>query len=251
MAAATAKPGLSFLCTVGCETEPAPKGYASPMRILLVEDSERLRRSLEVGLRRSGFAVQTVADGQDGLDHARYGAFDAIVLDLMLPRLDGMTVLRRLREHGSGVHVLILSAKERVDERIAGLQAGADDYLVKPFEFDELVARLRALGRRRFGQKNPVHRIGALEVDTGARTLRAGDRTVELSAREFHVLECLLRRRGQVVSKSELVLQLYPDAEHGSENAVEVFVHQLRKKLLLAADHDPIQTRRGHGYVLQ
>lgn len=221
------------------------------MKVLLVEDSERLRRSLEVGLRRSGFTVQVAADGRDGLEYARYGDYDAIVLDLMLPRLDGLSVLRQLRAEGSTVHVLILSAKDRVDERIEGLQVGADDYLGKPFELDELIARLRALGRRKYGQKNPVHRLGDLEVDTGRRSVRAGEREIELSLREFHVLECLLRRRGQVVSKADLVAQLYPDAEHGSENAVEVFVHQLRKKLLAAAAIDPIQTRRGHGYVLQ
>ncbi|MFY9344598.1 MAG: response regulator transcription factor [Planctomycetota bacterium] len=220
------------------------------MKVLLIEDSERLRRSLETGLRRSGFAVVAVGDGREGLDHARYGGFDAIVLDLLLPGLDGMTVLRQLRSGGSTVHVLILSAKDRVDERITGLSAGADDYLVKPFEFDELVARLRALGRRQSGRKDPVHRVGAFAIDTGARTVRAGDTTVELSRREFHVLEYLLAHRGRVVTKVQLVDQLYPDAERGSENAVEVFVHQLRKKLLAVANDDPIQTRRGHGYLV-
>ncbi len=220
------------------------------MKILLVEDSERLRRSLEHGLARSGFAVQAVADGRLGLDHALYGGFDAIVLDLMLPLLDGITLLKKLRAHGSSVHVLILSAKDRVEERVAGLQAGADDYLVKPFEFDELVARLRALGRRQTCQKNPIQLVGAYAIDTAARTVRNGDTTIELSQREYHVLECLLSKRGHVVSKRELVDRLYPDAEHGSENAVEVFVHQLRRKLVATGAADPIQTRRGHGYLL-
>jgi len=220
------------------------------MKVLVVEDSERLRRSLEHGLRRSGFSVEVTGDGRSGLEHARYGNYDAIVLDLMLPLLDGLGMLRRLRDEGNGVHVLILSAKDRVDERVQGLQLGADDYLAKPFEFDELVARLRALGRRKYGTKNPVHRIGDLEVDTGRRSVQHGGTEVTLSQREFHVLECLLRRRGQIVSKAELLAQLYPNAEHGSENAVEVFVHQLRRKITAVVAEDPIQTRRGHGYLL-
>lgn len=220
------------------------------MKVLLVEDSERLQRSLTAGLRRSGFIVQAVGDGIDGLDHARLGGYDAVVLDLMLPRLDGLGVLRRLRAEGNTVHVLILSAKDQVVERVEGLQLGADDYLGKPFELDELVARLRALGRRRSGQKNPVHRLGDLVVDLGRRCVRHGDSAVDLSQREFHVLECLLRRRGQVVSKADLVSHLYPDAEHGSENAVEVFVHQLRRKIVALTQSDPIVTRRGLGYVL-
>jgi DNA-binding response OmpR family regulator len=220
------------------------------VKVLVVEDSERLRRSLEHGLRRSGFSVEVTGDGRSGLEHARYGHYDAIVLDLMLPLLDGLGMLRRLRDEGNAVHVLILSAKDRVDERVQGLQLGADDYLTKPFEFDELVARLRALGRRKYGAKNPVHRIGDLEVDTGRRSVQHGGTEVALSQREFHVLECLLRRRGQIVSKAELLAQLYPNAEHGSENAVEVFVHQLRRKITAVVAEDPIETRRGHGYLL-
>jgi DNA-binding response OmpR family regulator len=221
------------------------------MRVLLIDDSERLRRSLEHGLRRSGFAVDLAADGEEGLARALRGGHDVIVLDLMLPRLDGLEVLRRLREAGVRTHVLVLSARDRVDERIEGLDLGADDYLPKPFEFEELVARLRALVRRKYGAKDPVQRVGPLEVDTGKRSVRSEGREVHLTPAEFSVLEYLLARRGRVVPKQELVDHLYPDAKPGSENAVEVFVHQLRRKIASGAGGDVVRTRRGHGYLVE
>ncbi|MGH7161839.1 MAG: response regulator transcription factor [Planctomycetota bacterium] len=220
------------------------------MKVLVVEDSERLQRSLTHGLQRSGFAVDAVGDGEEGLAYAKHGKYDVIILDLMLPKLDGLTLLRRLRASGSDVHVLILSAKDQVEERIQGLQLGADDYLTKPFAFEELVARLRALIRREYGTKNPIHAVGPLRIDTGTRAVVHDGRQVPLTRNEYSVLEYLVARRGRVVSKLELLEHLYAGAGHGSENAVEVLVHQLRKKV-----HDEradiIQTRRGHGYVIE
>jgi DNA-binding response OmpR family regulator len=221
------------------------------MKVLVVEDSERLRRSLEHGLRHSGFAVDLAADGEEGLAFARRGGYDAIVLDLMLPGTDGLTLLRRLRDAGDRVHVLVLSAKDRVAERIQGLEAGADDYLVKPFDFEELVARLRALVRRKYGTKSTVHRVGPLAIDTGRRSVTQGDREIPLTRNEYSVLEYLLARRGRVVPKPELLEHLYADGEGGSENAVEVFVHQLRRKVRVAGHPDVIRTLRGHGYVIE
>ncbi len=221
------------------------------MKILVVEDSERLRRSLEYGLKHSGFAVDAVGDGQEGLDYARLGNYDVVILDLMLPRLDGLSVLRALRQDGSDVHVLILSAKDQVNERIQGLQAGADDYLTKPFEFDELVARLRALVRRRYGAKSPKHVIGPLEIDTARRVVVHEDHEIPLTRNEYSVLEYLVSRRGRVVSKPELLDHLYAGDGQASENAVEVLVHQLRKKIRVNEDAEVIRTRRGHGYVIE
>jgi two-component system copper resistance phosphate regulon response regulator CusR len=221
------------------------------MKVLVIEDSERLRRSLQHGLSRSGFAVEVAADGEDGLAYAQYGKYDAIVLDLMLPRLDGLVLLRRLRAHGSNAHVLILSARDQVAERVAGLQAGADDYLTKPFDFDELVARLRALIRRKYGAKDPVHQVGALQMDTGRRSVAHGDREVRLTRNEYAVLEYLVARRGRVVSKCELLDHLYAGDEQGSDNALEVLIHQLRKKVRDAGCADVIRTHRGHGYVVE
>jgi DNA-binding response OmpR family regulator len=221
------------------------------MKVLLVEDSERLQRSLETGLRHLGFAVDVVGDGEAGLAHARHGNHDVIVLDLMLPKMDGLTVLRRLRESGSRAHVLVLSAKGQVDERIQGLQMGADDYLTKPFAFEELVARIRALIRRKYGEKRPVVRVGPWEVDVERRAVTRDGTTLELTRSEYAVLEYLLARRGRVVTKAEFLDHLYAGAGHGSENSVEVLVHQLRKKLGSNGSDDPIRTRRGHGYVIE
>ena len=231
------------------ETEQgAPREGWPPVKILVVEDSERLRRSLEYGLKHSGFAVEAVGDGEDGLDYARLGQYDVVILDLMLPGIDGLTLLRRLREAGSKVHVLILSAKDQVAERIAGLEAGADDYLTKPFEFDELVARLRALVRRRYGSKSPVHEVGSLRVDTARRAVSRARKEIPLTRNEYSVLEYLVTRRGRVVSKPELLEHLYAGDDMASENAVEVLIHQLRKKIV---EGDLIRTRRGHGYVIE
>jgi DNA-binding response OmpR family regulator len=221
------------------------------VKVLVVEDSERLQRSLRTGLHRSGFAVDVVGDGEEGLAYARHGTYDVIVLDLMLPKLDGLTLLRRLRESGNNVHVLILSAKDQVDERIEGLQLGADDYLTKPFAFEELVARVRALVRRRYDKKSPVHRIGGLEIDTGRRVVVRGGDEIALTRNEYAVLEYLVARRGRVVPKSELLDHLYAGAGHGSENAVEVLIHQLRRKIHAPDTPDLIRTRRGHGYVVE
>ncbi|HEX5137095.1 MAG TPA: response regulator transcription factor [Planctomycetota bacterium] len=217
------------------------------MKVLVIEDSERLQRSLLHGLKSSGFAVEVVGDGEEGLAYARHGVYDVIVLDLMLPKMDGLDVLRKLRASGCATHVLILSAKDQVEERVEGLHLGADDYLTKPFAFEELVARIRALVRRKFDAKDPVHRIGPLKVDTARRAVVQGAEEIALTPQEYAVLEYLAARRGRVVPKSELLDHLYAGDGAASENAVEVLVHQLRRKL---PGGDLIQTRRGHGYLI-
>jgi DNA-binding response OmpR family regulator len=221
------------------------------MRILVIEDSERLQRSLQHGLERSGFVVDVVGDGELGLAYASHGHYDVILLDLMLPKLDGLSLLKQLRDAGSRVHVLILSAKDQVAERIEGLQLGADDYLTKPFDFDELVARLRSLIRRKYGSKNPVQEVGPLRLDTSRRSVCRGPETLSLTKNEYTLLEYLVARRGRVVTKQELLDHLYAGSDHGSENAVEVFIHQLRKKVHGDGSEDLIQTRRGHGYLIE
>ena len=220
------------------------------MKVLVVEDSERLQRSLEHGLRRSGFAVDVVGDGEEGLAYARHGTYDVIVLDLMLPKMDGLTLLKHLRDDGSEVHVLILSARDQVEERIQGLQCGADDYLTKPFAFEELVARLRALIRREYNTKSPTQTVGRLRIDIAKRTVSSDGQAIALTPHEYSVLEYLVARRGRVVSKHELLDHLYAGDGHGSENAVEVLIHQLRKKIHPPGAEEIILTRRGHGYLI-
>jgi DNA-binding response OmpR family regulator len=219
------------------------------MRLLLIEDSARLRSTLERGLRKAGYAVDSARDGREGLWLATENEYDVLVLDLMLPEVDGLTVLRTLREQGKATHVLILSAKDMVEDRIQGLRMGADDYLVKPFSFDELCARLEALVRRSYQAKNPVIRIGDLEVSTVARRAWYAGREVRLTPREYALLEVLVLRAGQVVSRRDLWEHLYAFDSEAASNVVDVLVYSLRKKLDGA--QGLIQTRRGEGYVIE
>ena len=220
------------------------------MRVLLVEDYEPLARSVAQGLREAGYAVDRSADGEEGLWYAEANAYDAIILDVMLPKMDGLTLLRTLREKKNPAAVLILTAKDRLADRVSGLDAGADDYLVKPFEFDELLARLRALIRRRYRVGEAVIRIADLEVDTGARVVKRGGTAVQLSAREYALLEYLALRRDQVVTRAEIWEHVYDFASDPSSNVVDVYIGYLRRKI--DDDREPklIQTRRGQGYLL-
>lgn len=221
------------------------------MHVLLVEDSRRLQESLSTGLRKSGYAVDVASDGEAALTQARRTDYDVIVLDLMLPKVDGMTVLRQLRERSNKSHVLILTAKAGVEDRILGLRSGADDYLVKPFAFDELLARVEAMVRRSYGQKNPVIRIGALAIDTAARSVTRQQAPVDLSRREYALLEYLAFRRGAVVERRRLQEHLYADCEIPESNAIDRTVCTLRRKLARAGEPGVLSTRRGIGYVLE
>jgi DNA-binding response OmpR family regulator len=220
------------------------------MKLLLVEDARRLRESLESGLRRLGYTVVVAADGEQGLDYALRGQFDVIILDLMLPKIDGLTVLRRLREQACDTNVLILSARDAVESRIEGLRAGADDYLVKPFSFDELVARIQALTRRRFGKRSPIIEIGPLAVDTAARVAYRDGQLLDLTAREFALLEFLAFHKDRIVSRQDIEEALYEDRFALASNAVESAICILRKKIDRPGEPSLIQTRRGLGYIL-
>ena len=220
------------------------------MRLLVIEDYEPLRVSLVQGLTEAGFAVDATGDGREGLWYANGTAYDAIVLDLMLPGLDGMSLLRKIRQDGKTSPVLILTAKDRVDDRVAGLNQGADDYLVKPFAFEELLARVRALVRRKYDLATTVLSFGDVEIDLKAKEVRRGGETIMLTAREFGLLEVLALRRGQVVSRTEIAEHLYGfDAEPDS-NAIDVHIAQLRRKLEGPGRPRLIHTRRGLGYLL-
>jgi DNA-binding response OmpR family regulator len=221
------------------------------MRILYVEDSQRLQRSVATGLRHSGYAVDVAGNGPEGLWFAQSNAYDVIVLDLMLPGMDGLSLLRRLRDDGGESHVLILTAKDTVEDRVRGLRAGADDYLVKPFALDELLARVDALSRRSHGVKNPRVYIDDLEIDTGARTVRRGGSAIELTQREYSLLEYLAARQGKVVSRAEIEQHLYDDRSDPMSNVVDCAIYSLRKKIDPPQGASLIQTRRGMGYVLR
>lgn len=220
------------------------------MRILLVEDSQRLARSVQTGLRKLGHAVDVVHDGAKGLSYARCNPYDLVLLDIMLPELDGLSVLRELRAGGVETHVLMLTAKDSLDDRVRGLQSGADDYLVKPFAFEELAARVDALGRRVRGRATPVLEVGDLRVDTSARVVTRGERQLELSRREFALIRYLATRVGEIVSRIEIEDELYDEDTLPLSNVVASTICALRDKLESGGEARLIHTRRGLGYVL-
>jgi DNA-binding response OmpR family regulator len=220
------------------------------MRVLVVEDYAPLRDSLAKGLRDSGYAVDVTGNGTEGLWYAENHPYDAIILDLMLPGIDGMKILSTLRKAGNTTPVLVLTAKDAVPDRVAGLDAGADDYMVKPFAFAELLARVRALVRRRYGTADTTLRIADLEIDTRARRVQRAGQVIALSAREYALLEYLAHRTGHIVSRTELWDHAYDEAAEPGSNVLDVHVSHLRRKIDDGHDTKLIHTKRGQGYVL-
>jgi two-component system OmpR family response regulator len=216
------------------------------MRLLLVEDDAKLADAVCRGLRGAGYAVDHAADGEAALADAHVWDYDAVVLDLMLPRRDGFDVCRTLRTRGNGVPILMLTARGRVDDRIRGLDAGADDYLAKPFDFGELLARVRALIRRGTSERPPVLNVGDLVIDPARHAVTCAGAPVELTAREFSVLEYLARHPGEVVTRAQLLDHVWDANYDGSTNIVDVYVGYLRRKL----GRPLIRTVRGAGFVL-
>lgn len=223
---------------------------AADMKLLLIEDYAPLQKSLAKGLREAGYAVDVAGDGKEGLWYARCGDYDVIVLDLMLPEIDGLTVLRRLRAEGRDVQVLILTAKDTVGDRVKGLDLGADDYLIKPFAFDELLARVRALVRRGYESRSPVIRVGDLEINTSSRVVRRAGGVIDLTAREYALLEFLALRAGQVVTRTEIWEHIYDFKDESTSNVTDVYILYLRRKLERLGQSRLIHTRRGVGYIL-
>lgn len=221
------------------------------MRVLYVEDSPRLQQTVGTALRRSGYAVDVSGDGEDGLWRAEQTDYDVIILDVMLPKLDGLSVLQRLREQGKSTHVLLLTARDTVPDRVRGLRSGADDYLVKPFALEELLARVEALCRRAYGSKQNRLALGDLEIDSAAKKVWRAGQLVKLKPREYQLLEYLVHRRGQVVTQSEIEAHLYNDDAEPMSNVVESILSSLRRKLGEANPAPLIHTRRGLGYVLE
>jgi two-component system OmpR family response regulator len=221
------------------------------VKILLIEDHAPLRESLVQGLQEEGFVVESAEDGETGLWLARSSSPDAIVLDLMLPRLDGLSLLQQLRRRDTHTPVIILTARDAVEDRVEGLNLGADDYLPKPFAFDELLARLSALSRRRYDSRQPVLRIGELELDTARRRLRRHGAEIHLSPREYNLLELLVREAGRVVSREEIWSRVYEFHSEAASNVVDVYIRYLRKKLDAPRQPSLIETVRGHGYRLR
>jgi two-component system OmpR family response regulator len=216
------------------------------MRILIVEDEPDLLRSLAQALREEGYAVDTANDGEDGLFNAESYDYDAIVLDVMLPKLDGWEILSRPPKTKK-TPVLMLTARDQTRDRVRGLDTGADDYMVKPFDLPELFARLRALIRRSVNKTTNVIEIGDVKIDTAARNVLLKEKLVELTAREYALVAFLALHRGEVVTRTQLYEHLFDENESSLSNLLDVHVSNIRKKL----GHDFITTRRGHGYSIE
>lgn len=221
------------------------------MRLLIVEDATRLRATLEQALTRMGHAVDTAEDGPDGEAMARTNSYDAIVLDRMLPGKEGLEVLRDLRRDGIDTPVLLLTALAEVEDKVRGLGVGADDYLTKPFALAELAARLEALVRRRYGQADSTLRVGPLEIDLAKKSVLLDGEPVQLTAREFSLLDCLARRPGHILSREQIEARLYAELDGPLSNAVDAAIYALRRKLSPPGKPQLIHTRRGLGYVLE
>jgi len=221
------------------------------VKLLLIEDSQRLQTSLTRALKKVGYSVDVSGDGEDGLWRARQPGYDAIILDLMLPKVDGLTILRRLRTEGAQTHILILTARDTVEDRVKGLASGADDYLVKPFAIDELLARVQALCRRSYGSKATDLAIGDMRVNMSTRTVMRGGRVIELAAREYRLLEYLALRRGEVVSRADIETHIYDSEVEPMSNVVDSAISILRKKTTPPGFARLIHTRRGLGYMLE
>ncbi len=221
------------------------------MRVLLVEDHKPLVRALRQGLEEEGFAVDVALDGEEADFKARGATYDAIILDIMLPKKDGLTLLQEWRRSGIQTHVLVLTARDALNDKVRGLNTGADDYLTKPFELEELFARLRALVRRTHQVKDPVLRVLDLELDTATRSVKRGGNAIHLTPREYSLLEFLAFHRGRVVSRTMIWEHLYDEHDENTSNVVDVYIRYLRNKIDKGFDPPLILTRWGEGYLLR
>jgi DNA-binding response OmpR family regulator len=221
------------------------------MRILVIEDEKRLAAILKKGLEESGFIVDVALDGEDGLFMAEAYPYDAVLLDILLPKVDGLTVLKTLRAKTIGVPVLMLTAKGELEDRVRGLNLGADDYLIKPFDFSELLARLNTVIRRSMGKASPIIVIDDLSLDMNAKTVTRSGKEINLSAKEYNLLEYLALNSGRVISRTELTEHLYDTEFDLDSNIIDVYVNYLRNKIDKGYDRQLVVTVRGVGYVLK
>jgi two-component system copper resistance phosphate regulon response regulator CusR len=220
------------------------------LRILLVEDEPAAAQMLAQGLREHGYAVDLAADGEEGLEKIYINRYDLVILDVVLPRKDGFAVCRELRSAGSSIPVFMLTARDGVEDRIAGLNLGADDYLTKPYEYREVLARVHALLRRGPTTYYDVIEVGDLRIELKSRTVARAGRTIELTAKEYAILECLARRQGQVLTREDLSEHAWDENYDAFSNVIEVYILRLRKKIDAGHEVKLLRTRRGEGYVL-
>ncbi len=221
------------------------------MRILLIEDHKPMLKAIKQGLEEEGFAVDVASDGEEGGYKAETANYDVIILDLMLPKIDGLSLLQKWRREGMTAHVLVLTARGSIEDKVKGLDLGADDYLTKPFQWEELLARMRALIRRTHQVKDPVLRVHDLEIDTASRTVKRAGKQIKLTPREYALLQFLAFHRGKVVSRSLIWEHLYDEHDENTSNVVDVYIRYLRTKIDKDFETPLILTRWGEGYMLR
>lgn len=221
------------------------------MRILLAEDERDMNMLITKILKKEGYSVDSCFDGEEASEYLRGADYDAAILDIMMPKKDGYKVVEELRNRGSEIPVIFLTAKDGIQDRVKGLDIGADDYLIKPFDFDELLARIRAMTRRRGSHISSIIKIGDLEIDTAGRSVKRGSRDIELSAREFSILEYLAANKGRVLSREQIESHVWNYEYEGGTNVVDVYISYLRKKIDAAGETKLIHTVWGTGWTLK
>ena len=221
------------------------------MRILVAEDEKSLNRVITKRLESEGYSVDSCFNGEDALDYMYVGEFDAVIMDIMMPKLDGIEAVKRMRARGDSTPVIFLTAKDSTSDRVAGLDAGAEDYLTKPFAFEELLARIRVMTRKKSGNTTNVYTVADLVLDTSSRTVQRGGTQITLSAKEYDILEYLILNKGKIISREKIENHVWNFDYSGGTNIVDVYIRYLRKKLDDGFDEKLIHTVRGMGYVLK
>lgn len=221
------------------------------IRLLVAEDEKDMNRLITRALEKEGYGVDSCFDGEEAMDYLESAEYDGVILDIMMPKMDGHQVLKKLRARGSDLPVLFLTARDSIADRVAGLDLGADDYLIKPFDFDELLARVRAMMRKRSGHKTSVITIGDLKIDTGSHEVTRGDRSIELSSREYSILEYMAMHPGQVLSREQIETHVWNFDYSGGSNVVDVYISYLRKKIDGKENVKLIRTVWGTGWMIK
>jgi len=221
------------------------------MRLLVVEDEKDLNKIISLKLRSEGYSVDSCFDGEEAEDHIAFAEYDGIILDIMMPKKDGLTLLHELREKGNTVPVLLLTAKDAVSDRVKGLDSGASDYLIKPFSFEELCARIRAMLRKTSNAASNVFSVGDLSVDTASKKVSRGGKTIDLSAKEYAMLEYMIRNKGIVLSREKIENHIWNFDYEGGTNVIDVYISYLRRKIDSGFEKKLIHTVRGSGYVIR
>ncbi|ERL03155.1 MULTISPECIES: response regulator transcription factor [Leptotrichia] len=221
------------------------------MKILLAEDEVDLNNVVTRYLKKNGYSVDSVLDGEEALDYLEYGEYDLVILDIMMPKVDGFEVIKKLRNKGNHTSILMLTARDNADDKVKGLDLGADDYIVKPFDFNELLARIRAVVRRKYGNSSNKLVIGDLILDTSEKSVTRAGKQIELTGKEYEVLEYLMQSKNRILSREQIKEHVWDFDYEGDSNIIDVLIKNIRKKIDVEAGKQIIYTKRGLGYVIK